>query len=52
MMGGMMGGNMQNMGGSGQNPFADMMRQMQDMQSQQGGKEGVTLPLLMARHVK
>lgn len=34
MMGGMMGG----MGAdaSGQNPFADMMRQMQDMQ-QQGG---------------
>ncbi len=40
MMGGMMGGNMQNMGGSGQNPFADMMRQMQDMQNQQGGKGG------------
>jgi len=40
MMGGMMGGNIQNMGGSGQNPFADMMRQMQDMQNQQGGKGG------------
>lgn len=35
MMGGMMGGNMSNMGG-GQNPFADMMRQMQDLQNQQG----------------
>lgn len=34
MMGGMggMGGNM-----GGQNPFADLMRQMQDMQNQQGG---------------
>ncbi len=31
MMGGM-GGNM-----GGQNPFADLMRQMQDMQNQQGG---------------
>ena len=37
MMGGMMG-DMGNMGGGqGQNPFADMMRQMQDMQNQQGG---------------
>ena len=38
MMGGMMG-NMNNMGGDaqGQNPFADMMRQMQDMQ--QGGSQ-------------
>ena len=31
-------GDMGNMGGGqGQNPFADMMRQMQDMQNQQGG---------------
>ena len=37
MMGGMMG-DMGNMGaGQGQNPFADMMRQMQDMQNQQAG---------------
>ena len=36
MMGGM--GGMGNMGGAdGQNPFADLMRQMQDMQNQQGG---------------
>jgi UPF0716 protein FxsA len=35
MMNQMMGG----MGGdaTGQNPFADLMRQMQDMQNQQGG---------------
>ena len=32
---GMMGGMGGNMGG--QNPFADLMRQMQDMQNQQGG---------------
>ena len=34
MMGGMMGGNMNGMGGnaSGQSPFADLMRQMQEMQ--------------------
>ncbi len=41
MMGGMMGGMMGDMGnmggGQGQNPFADMMRQMQDMQNQQAG---------------
>ena len=39
MMGGMMG-NMGDMGGNaqGQNPFADIMRQMQDMQNQQGGR--------------
>lgn len=38
MMGGMMGGSMGDMGGQdGQNPFADLMRQMQDMQNQQGG---------------
>ena len=37
MMGGMMG-DMGNMGGGqGQNPFADMMRQMQDMQNQRAG---------------
>lgn len=37
MMGGMMG-DMGGIGGAqGQNPFADMMRQMQDMQNQQGG---------------
>lgn len=38
MMGGMMG-DMGNMGGGaqGQNPFADLMRQMQDMQNQQSG---------------
>ena len=36
MMGGMMG-DMNGMGGAGQNPFADLMRQMQDMQNQQGG---------------
>ena len=36
MMEKMMGG----MGGAqGQNPFADMMRQMQDMQNQQGGRD-------------
>ena len=33
MMGGMMGGDV----GGGQNPFADLMRQMQDMQGYQGG---------------
>ena len=38
MMGGMMGG-MGDMGGSAQgNPFADLMRQMQEMQGQQGGR--------------
>ncbi|OTG82278.1 FxsA family protein [Acinetobacter sp. ANC 4648] len=40
MMGGMMGGDMSGMGGAqGQNPFADLMRQMQDMQNQQGGAQ-------------
>ena len=40
MMGGMMGGDMGGMGGAqGQNPFADMMRQMQDMQNQQTGRD-------------
>ncbi|RKG29033.1 FxsA family protein [Acinetobacter tianfuensis] len=40
MMGGMMG-DMNGMGGGaqGQNPFADMMRQMQDMQNQQSGRD-------------
>ena len=41
MMNKMMGGMMGDMGGAtgaqGQNPFADLMRQMQDMQNQQGG---------------
>ncbi|MEN8280843.1 FxsA family protein [Acinetobacter gerneri] len=38
MMNKMMGGSMGDMGGqAGQNPFADLMRQMQDMQNQQGG---------------
>ena len=41
MMGGMMGG-MGDMGGSaqGQNPFADLMRQMQEAQNQQSGRGG------------
>lgn len=40
MMGGMMGGDMGGMGGTqGQNPFGDMMRQMQDMQNQQAGRD-------------
>jgi UPF0716 protein FxsA len=34
MMGGMGGG-----GAAGQNPFADLMRQMQEMQNQQGGSQ-------------
>ncbi|MCO8087887.1 FxsA family protein [Acinetobacter indicus] len=40
MMGGMMG-DMNGMGGGaqGQNPFADLMRQMQDMQNQQAGRD-------------
>jgi len=33
MMGGMGGA------GAGQNPFADLMRQMQDMQNSQGGNQ-------------
>ncbi len=38
MMGGMMGDMNGGMGGAqGQNPFADLMRQMQDMQNQQTG---------------
>ena len=40
MMEKMMGGMMGDMSGAqGQNPFADMMRQMQDMQNQQGGRD-------------
>lgn len=40
MMEKMMGGMMGDMGGAqGQNPFADMMRQMQDMQNQQSGRD-------------
>lgn len=38
MMNKMMGGMGDN--ASGQNPFADLMRQMQDMQNQQGGGQG------------
>ncbi|WP_411691815.1 FxsA family protein [Acinetobacter gandensis] len=40
MMEKMMGGMMGDMGGAqGQNPFADMMRQMQDMQNKQSGRD-------------
>ncbi|ALH96003.1 FxsA family protein [Acinetobacter equi] len=43
MMGGMMG-DMNGMGGAqGQNPFEDMMRQMQDMQNQQNGRGDSTI---------
>lgn len=43
MMGGMMG-DMNGMGGAqGQNPFADMMRQMQDMQNHQGGHDSTII---------
>ncbi|MDM1770568.1 MULTISPECIES: FxsA family protein [Acinetobacter] len=44
MMGGMMG-NMNGMGGGaqGQNPFADLMRQMQDMQNQQAGRDSTII---------
>ena len=43
MMGGMMG-DMSGMGGAqGQNPFEDMMRQMQDMQNQQNGRGDSTI---------
>ncbi|MQW91125.1 FxsA family protein [Acinetobacter wanghuae] len=43
MMGGMMG-DMGGMGGAqGQNPFADMMRQMQEMQNQQSGRGDSTI---------
>jgi UPF0716 protein FxsA len=44
MMEKMMGGMMGDMGGAqGQNPFADMMRQMQDMQNQQAGRGDSTI---------
>lgn len=40
MMGGMMGDmNGMGSGAQGQNPFADLMRQMQDMQNQQAGRD-------------
>lgn len=44
MMGGMMG-DMNGMGGGaqGQNPFADLMRQMQDMQNQQTGRDSTII---------
>ncbi|MEK5759500.1 FxsA family protein [Acinetobacter variabilis] len=42
MMEKMMGGMMGDVGG-GQNPFAEMMRQMQDMQNQQGGHGDSTI---------
>lgn len=44
MMGGMMG-DMNGMGGGaqGQNPFADLMRQMQDMQNQQAGRDSTII---------
>lgn len=38
MMGGMMGGNMNQGGAAGENPFADLMRQMQDMQNPNAGQ--------------
>lgn len=44
MMEKMMGGMMGDMGGiQGQNPFAEMMRQMQDMQSQQAGRDSTII---------
>ena len=43
MMNKMMG-DMNGMGGAqGQNPFADMMRQMQDMQNHQGGHDSTII---------
>ncbi|MEN8390641.1 FxsA family protein [Acinetobacter indicus] len=44
MMGGMIG-DMNGMGGGaqGQNPFADLMRQMQDMQNQQAGRDSTII---------
>lgn len=44
MMGGMMG-DMNGMGGGvqGQNPFADLMLQMQDMQNQQAGRDSTII---------
>ncbi|NHB57274.1 FxsA family protein [Acinetobacter sp. 194] len=44
MMEKMMGGMMGDMGGAqGQNPFADLMRQMQDAQQQQGGRDSTII---------
>jgi len=44
MMEKMMGGMMGDIGGAqGQNPFAEMMRQMQEMQNQQGGRGDSTI---------
>ena len=44
MMEKMMGGMMGDMGGAqGQNPFAEMMRQMQEMQNQQAGRGDSTI---------
>lgn len=53
MMGGMMG-DMNGMGGNAQgpNPFADIMRQMQDMQNQQGGRHDSTIIDGEAREIK
>lgn len=53
MMGGMMG-DMNGMGGvaQGQNPFADMMRQMQDMQNHQAGGNDSTIIDGEAREIK
>jgi UPF0716 protein FxsA len=47
MMGGMGGG-----GAAGQNPFADLMRQMQEMQNQQAVVNTVIQPLLMVKREK
>lgn len=53
MMEKMMGGMMGDMGGAqGQNPFAEMMRQMQDMQNQQSGRGDSTIIDGEAREVK
>ena len=44
MMGGMMGDmNGMGNGAQGQNPFADLMRQMQDMQNQQAGRDSTII---------
>jgi UPF0716 protein FxsA len=44
MMNKMMGGMMGDMGGAqGQNPFEEMMRQMQDMQNYQGGRDSTII---------
>ena len=53
MMEKMMGGMMGDMGGAqGQNPFAEMMRQMQDMQNQQSGRGDSTIIDGEAREVR